>query len=1430
MADWSVVGEILGETNLDEVGESVQRSLQDAAEATQKAAAGSEDMEKSMDSATEAVASLAAASDEADDQLEEVEAEMEDIVTDAGAAAGSVTVLGSTLDGLDDVDIHIDTNIDEINAAWAEMRNDIDDFEHRVDDIIPRGGDGGAPIVDFPGDQRKFEDTIDTLDRAQDTMNEIADARDRAMGDDDGRDLRPFRRLPEGLPKSARSNIIDRLDFSDTDGGLRQGPAQVGGILSRGDERTAGKLAGAIASLDEVASSQQEVLRALNREVIDLPGETIETRSGLPTTIGDALGDPVEEGFQEAFREAELGDTVPALPAPDAMEGVRGDDTMGGRVDVPSRAFQTPAVGRGDMRGAQMPVDEVIEVDPGAFGEGFVGMSQEDLDIRERGRAIDLGATDFDNLISGLNEPITMAQDDLRDFHERTSDATDSTSRLSRAMDSLQDSVSRRVRRGVRGARERVGGARERVMGGMTGEIMDIRTARSRAAVSGLDADLDDLSRAAAKTNTSLGFLMASMNLLTGQAATTEAAIDSLDDDVDDLAASLAVLSSGFENLSANLGPFNISLSNLLITVPILIAALGPLVAILAGLASALIAVVGAFGALLAVGALGFIEDLKNNFAEIESTSDAVMTIMRGLKNAIIDALEPLQDVKIGGLGAQGIFVTFLRDIVTLINMFSEAMAALLGMDEVENFLLRLRAAVLGFSEETEGGLSMIEGLEELMKGALPILGDFLVWFIDVLPEFLAFTGAITQEAAPALAELSQSFLRLSILLTEVGAGAFTILLPALALVFDVATAVLAILVKIESELGLVADTFFALAGAGLFAVLALAKMVSVFESALIFSIRMSKAVALLNSALVGMNSTMLTTSRRMMLMVGRFLLVAAGIYLILDALGWLEPVMEGINDIMAPLTAGFTGLTDGMGMSEEATNDLIDALKLLTGAFIVASWAASQLFAVSMAGAAKAMLTFAGGALTTTIGLLSALATELIISTGGLWGLISAETTATIVTEGFTGAVWSAVASLSALQIVTGVAVVAAIALLASEMLGFTDVLSVVEQAVLAFITAVTVAFLGSGWGAIIVAVGLLIAALINLKKVVGPVAASVIAAIGAITAAFLGSGWGAIIVALGLAAAAIYMLGKRFGWLKVIAIAAIGAITAALIGSGWGAIIVALGLLLLLLIEYWDELAGAVEGAISWFDNLGPAGKAAILMILAPMSPLLAGLLAVREAIGLILNPQKRQEWWNAIQAGLDGLLNTIKSIIDWVILLFTDPMAAIGQLFQWIKGGIQELLSLVGGQSSGEGGGGGIQGTGSSVAAGAAAGAAAGSAIPGAETVGSAIGGTAGLVDEHVYDLPVLQKGGFIKSSGLAFLHSNEMVVPEHMFANADVNTGAQTGGGRTSGGGGGGTTVNVNVQGGDGNIDDRRARQIGRIARRSIAEQRRFEDGR
>jgi uncharacterized phage infection (PIP) family protein YhgE len=118
--DASIEFGVFGETNADEVLNAVARAGQNAAEGTSKAAAGAEAMEKSMDSASGAVASLAGASEEADDELEQVENELEDIVTDAGAAAGSVQVLNSSLmavEDIDDLDLDVDTNIEEVDAA-----------------------------------------------------------------------------------------------------------------------------------------------------------------------------------------------------------------------------------------------------------------------------------------------------------------------------------------------------------------------------------------------------------------------------------------------------------------------------------------------------------------------------------------------------------------------------------------------------------------------------------------------------------------------------------------------------------------------------------------------------------------------------------------------------------------------------------------------------------------------------------------------------------------------------------------------------------------------------------------------------------------------------------------------------------------------------------------------------------------------------------------------------------------------------------------------------------------------------------------------------------------------------------------------------------------------------------------------------------------
>ena len=68
------------------------------------------------------------------------------------------------------------------------------------------------------------------------------------------------------------------------------------------------------------------------------------------------------------------------------------------------------------------------------------------------------------------------------------------------------------------------------------------------------------------------------------------------------------------------------------------------------------------------------------------------------------------------------------------------------------------------------------------------------------------------------------------------------------------------------------------------------------------------------------------------------------------------------------------------------------------------------------------------------------------------------------------------------------------------------------------------------------------------------------------------------------------------------------------ALIATGIGAIVVGIGLL----IANFDKVQAAVQGAIKWFDKLGPVGKGLVTALL-PIIPLMKGLVSALEFFGL-------------------------------------------------------------------------------------------------------------------------------------------------------------------------------------------------------------------
>lgn len=289
--------------------------------------------------------------------------------------------------------------------------------------------------------------------------------------------------------------------------------------------------------------------------------------------------------------------------------------------------------------------------------------------------------------------------------------------------------------------------------------------------VSSLSRRLFGLSGAALASTTPLGAAVMSVSRLEEGAEDAEREIRKLTDALHGLLPALSTM-------SANLGPFNIGLQNVLITLPTMVAMVGPLVTAVAALATAFVAATAAVTAFMAVGLVQFAQTLEENFAGVKNTTEALTQIFKGLKKAFWEALGPLRNAEFAGMGGIELFIRGMQNLVKFTEMLSEAFAELLQMREVENFFFRIEQAL--FSGDDGSTVSMIESLKSVIRTTLPYVTAFAVWFINKLPEAMMFMANTVSEVGPSLQEFGSSLLHLVVILTHVGAGFLSLVLPAL--------------------------------------------------------------------------------------------------------------------------------------------------------------------------------------------------------------------------------------------------------------------------------------------------------------------------------------------------------------------------------------------------------------------------------------------------------------------------------------------------------------------------------------------------------------------------------------------------------------------------------------------------------------------------
>jgi hypothetical protein len=221
------------------------------------------------------------------------------------------------------------------------------------------------------------------------------------------------------------------------------------------------------------------------------------------------------------------------------------------------------------------------------------------------------------------------------------------------------------------------------------------------------------------------------------------------------------IFEDGLGSLSVNLGAFTVALRNFLTQVPLLLTALGAAGAAAMGAASSFLALAGALGTVVAAGALGHAQQLKEEYAGIESLGQSMQVIMLNLRDTFMQAFKPLLDNQ----ATVDIFVAAVEGLARIINSAAKEIAGLTrGTEEFSNRvkagtepLYTVQEAMSDISTKVgpalrdlfgsltiafeELGAEMVAGTAMGVSG-LANMVDFSVWLFDQIEDL---SGLISQ-------------------------------------------------------------------------------------------------------------------------------------------------------------------------------------------------------------------------------------------------------------------------------------------------------------------------------------------------------------------------------------------------------------------------------------------------------------------------------------------------------------------------------------------------------------------------------------------------------------------------------------------------------------------------------------------------------------
>jgi len=241
-------------------------------------------------------------------------------------------------------------------------------------------------------------------------------------------------------------------------------------------------------------------------------------------------------------------------------------------------------------------------------------------------------------------------------------------------------------------------------------------------------------------------------------------------------------LQDGLQNLipvlgatSANLGPINLSLANKTKVILGLTSLLGPLISHVLGLASAFVTLGGATAGFLGVGLLSTLDAIEGQMADVENRQEAMEKLVQALQREAIEALAPLRDTEVLGMGPAEAFVSVLREGLRVLNGMARTSSRILENPVVGDSMARIVEALTSDG----GGRNLANALTEMSEELAPMVADTLIYFINAIPDLIDFLTRASNAIGDQLGRTLAKFVEVLPILISYGFGFLTVVLYA---------------------------------------------------------------------------------------------------------------------------------------------------------------------------------------------------------------------------------------------------------------------------------------------------------------------------------------------------------------------------------------------------------------------------------------------------------------------------------------------------------------------------------------------------------------------------------------------------------------------------------------------------------------------------